>query len=117
MIVPEVHSNFSTVQDIRLNIPIIKAKLPSPGTLNTGFIILLKNIPKSLGILVLDKISVAIKKGSREGTTEFAHNFRPDFADCKLVLENNIKHIVNNNTKIEIIFFCILITNIRNFFN
>ena len=76
-------------QDIRLISPIINAKLPSPETLNKGFIIFLNIFPKSLGTFVLESNSVAIKKGRREGTTEFAHNFKPDFE------EKRIKHIIN----------------------
>ena len=82
-------------QDIRLISPIINAKLPSPETLNKGFIIFLNIFPKSLGTFVLESNSVAIKKGRREGTTEFAHNFKPDFAAFMLLDEKSIKHIIN----------------------
>ena len=45
---------------------------------------------------VLDNTSVAMKNGNREGTTEFAHSFSPDFAACILVDENKIRHIKNS---------------------
>lgn len=80
--------------------------------LNKGFIILLKILPKNLGIFVLDKTSVAIKKGKREGTTEFAQSFNPDFVACILLEENKIKHIVNIKNIVGIIFRFILKTNI-----
>jgi flagellar biosynthesis/type III secretory pathway M-ring protein FliF/YscJ len=90
----------------------IKAKLPSPETLNIGFINLLNNLPNNLGILVLDKSSVAIKKGKSDGITEVAHNFKPDFAAAKLLLENSNKHNVKTRKIIERKFLFILKTNI-----
>ena len=42
---------------------------------------------------VLDNTSVAIKKGNREGTTEFAQSFRPDFAACIFEDENSMRYI------------------------
>ena len=62
---------------IRLIMPIIKAKEPSPGTLNTGLIILFSNLPKKGTTEVYPKRFVAIKNGSNEGTTEFAQRERP----------------------------------------
>ena len=44
--------------------------------------------------LVRHKSSVAIKNGNRDGTTEFAHKFKPFFAAIKLSEENIIKKIV-----------------------
>lgn len=73
---------------------------------------MLNALPKYLGILVLDKTSVAIKNGKREGTTEFAHNFSPDFAACKLVDENRTRHMVNSRNMTGIKFLFILKTNI-----
>lgn len=61
---------------------------------------------------VLDNTSVAIKKGNREGTTEFAQSFRPDFAACIFVDENNTRHIKNNKNIPGNIFRLILNTNI-----
>lgn len=84
--------------------------------LKNGFMILLNSLPKCLGILVLDRTSVAIKKGKREGTTEFAHSFRPDFAACRLVEENRTKHRVNSRNKAGIRFLFILKTNMWKFF-
>lgn len=84
--------------------------------LNSGFMILLKILAKYFGIFVFVKISVAIKNGKSDGTTELAHSFNPDFVACKLVEENNIKHMVNIRNIAEIIFRFILNTNIWKFF-
>jgi hypothetical protein len=69
-------------------------------------------LPNNLGILVLDRSSVAIKKGKSDGTTEVAHNFKPDFAADRLLLENNNKHNVKIRKIIERKFLFILKINI-----
>ena len=94
----------------------IRAKLPSPEMLKNGFMILLNSLPKCLGIFVWDRTSVAIKKGKREGITEFAHSFRPDFAACRLVEENRTRHRVNSRNRAGIRFLFSLNTNMWNFF-
>ena len=63
--------------------------------LNKGFIILFKNLPKILTKLVFIKSSVATKNGKSDGTTEFAHKDNPFFMAGRLLVENNIKHILN----------------------
>lgn len=78
----------------------IKAKAPSPGTLNNGRINLPNTFPKNGITFVWLNNSVAIKKGSKLGSTEFAHKEIPDFVACKLELENTNKQIVN---KVKII--------------
>ena len=70
----------------------------------------MKIFPKSLGILVLVSNSVAIKKGRSDGTTELAHNFKPDFAAPMLLDENTNKHIINIKNIPEIILRFILKT-------
>ena len=60
--------------------------------------------------------STAIKKGRREGTTEFAQSLSPDLVACTLLVENNIRQIVNKKKMIDRIFFLILNTNRLNFF-
>lgn len=40
--------------------------------------------------------SVAIKKGSRAGTTEFAHKSRPLFVADRFSLENITRHMVKS---------------------
>ena len=42
---------------------------------------------------------MAIKKGSKEGTTEFAHKESPSFAAVTLLLEKNTRHRVNKQNK------------------
>lgn len=84
--------------------------------LNIGFIIFLKNLPKMYGILVLDKTSVTIKNGRREGTTELAHNLSPDFAACIFELENKIKQMRNIRKISDNTFLFILKTKNLNFF-
>ena len=54
-----------------------------------------------------------MKKGSREGTTEFAHSARPVFADKRFALENINKNIVNKHIHIGINDFLKL--NTKNF--
>ena len=49
--------------------------------------------------------SVAIKKGSKAGTIEFAHNCKPSFVACKFCLENKTKQIVKRTNKDGNIFF------------
>ena len=93
-----------------------KAKLPSPDTLNKGFIIGLNILPKIEGIFVWERSSVAIKNGKSEGTIEFAHNFKPDFAALILLDEKANKQIVNIRNVIENIFRFILKTKILIFF-
>lgn len=51
-----------------------------------------------------------MKNGNKEGITEFAHNFKPDFADCMFVDENRTRHIRNNKNIPGNIFRCILKT-------
>ena len=87
---------FLLLLDIRLIIPIINAKAPSPLTLNNGFIKKLKNLPRVWAISVFESSSVAIKKGNREGTTDVAHKVNPCFAEGRLYDENIISPIVNN---------------------
>ena len=58
-------------------------------------------------ILVCDNSSVAIKKGSKDGTTEFAHNNKPFLVAAKLDLENTTKLIVNKQNRAGIKFFLI----------
>ena len=60
----------------------------------------------------MDKTSVAIKNGNREGITEFAHSFKPDFAACMLLEENRIRHIKNSRNIPGSKFRLILNTNI-----
>ena len=96
-----------------LIIPIIKGKAPSPGTLNIGLINLFKSFPKIEITFVYPRSSVAMKKGSREGTTEFAHKASPVFADDKFAFENINKNRVNKHIHIEIKDFFIL--NTKNF--
>ena len=60
--------------------------------------------------------SVAIKKGKRDGTTEFAHNDNPDFTADKLVLEKINKPNVKAKKTSENIFLFNLITQ-KLFFN
>ena len=91
----KLHAIFAPI-GYPLIIPIIKAKEPSPFILNIGFRNLLKKLPSKNGISVLDSNSVAIKNGKSEGTTEFAHKIRPDFAAFKLLAENIIKLEVKN---------------------
>ena len=97
-----------------LIIPIIRAKEPSPGTLKTGRIIFPKNFPKIETIFVYPNNSVAIKKGKREGKTEFAHKESPDFAATKLSLENKSKHNINKQTKLGRIRFFNFINTLLN---
>ena len=52
--------------------------------------------PKIGIIFVWLNNSVAIKKGNKLGSTEFAHNSIPDFAACKLEFEKIKRLIVNN---------------------
>ena len=52
---------------------------------------------------------MAIKKGNRDGTTEFAHKDKPDFAALIFVFENIIKHIINMHKNMVKIFFFIFI--------
>ncbi len=42
---------------------------------------------------------MAIKNGSREGTTEFAHRESPSFAAVILLLEKKTRHMVNKQNK------------------
>ena len=58
-----------------------------------------KTFPKIEITLVCLNNSVAIKKGSKLGSTEFAHNAIPDFAACKLELENVNKQSINRTNK------------------
>lgn len=46
--------------------------------------------------MVCPNNSVAIKKGSRAGTTEFAHKSRPLFVADKFSLENITRHMVKS---------------------
>ena len=46
-----------------LIMPIMNAKEPSPRILNSGFMKMLNNLPKSRGISVFESSSVATKKG------------------------------------------------------
>lgn len=57
--------------------PIMKAKLPFPLTLNRGFIKPFNNLPQNVTIFVCISNSVATKKGNNEGTTDVAHNVKP----------------------------------------
>ena len=61
-------------------IPIISGKAPSPGTLKTGLIILLKHLPKYATKLVWLSKFVAIKKGNKEGRTALYQSKIPDLA-------------------------------------
>ena len=63
-----------------LIIPIIKGYEPSPGTLKIGRIHLCKSFPKNGTIEVWLSKFVAIKKGSKEGTTEFIQRLSPSFS-------------------------------------
>ena len=94
-------------------IPIIKGNAPSPGTLKMGFMNLFKSFPNNEIIFVYPSNSVAIKKGSKEGTTEFAHNERPVFAEERFEFENINRNIVNKHIHIGIKDFFIL--NTKNF--
>lgn len=76
--------------------PIMNAKEPSPRILNSGFMKMLNNLPKSRGISVFESSSVATKKGKSDGTTDVDHKFSPVFAADKFDDENKTKHIVNN---------------------
>ena len=78
--------------------------------LNNGFIILLNTFPNKFGRLVFDNSSVAMKKGRSDGTIEFAHSFKPDFAAMILLDENINKHIINIINIVGIIFLFILAT-------
>lgn len=49
---------------------------------------------------VWESSSVAIKKGKRAGTTEFAHSSNPLFVADKFSLENIIRHIVKSINKV-----------------
>ena len=49
---------------------------------------------------VWESSSVAIKKGKRAGTTEFAHSSNPFFVADKFSLENIIRHIVKSINKV-----------------
>lgn len=60
-----------------------------------GLIILLRVFPRRGITYVWLNNSVAIKNGSKEGTTEFAHSNKPDVALFKLVLENKIINKIN----------------------
>lgn len=84
--------------------------------LNKGFIILLNNFPNNFVIFVCDKTSIAMKKGSREGMTEFAHNFKPDFAAEILLDEKKIRQTTNDKKTKEMILRFSLNANIYNFF-
>ena len=68
-----------------------------------------KALPKTWTIFVRHNNSVAIKKGSKEGTTEFAQSERPVLAADRLLLENNTRHTVNVKKIIGNIQFFILI--------
>ena len=52
------------------------------------------NLPKILIILVCISNSVATKKGNKEGTTEVAHNCKPDFIAGRLLPEKINKQAV-----------------------
>ena len=85
-----------------LIIPITNANAPSPGTLKTGFINLVKSFPKKETTKVWESKSVATKKQNKEGITELAHNAKPDLAASKLDFEKNIKDrvkIIRKNPK------------------
>lgn len=92
-----------------LIIPIIKAKAPSPRTLNKGFIYLFKIFPKIFIIFVCIKSSVDTKNGKSDGTTDVAQRFIPDFIAKRFELENIIKDIVKNKKNIVNIFLLNLI--------
>jgi len=79
-----------------LIMPIIKAKEPSPRILKSGFIYGFNIFPNQLMILVCINNSVATKNGNNEGTTEFAHNDRPDLTAGRLVFEKNSKQNVKS---------------------
>lgn len=93
-----------------LIIPIIKAKAPSPRTLNNGFIYLFRILPKMFTIFVCIKSSVETKNGNREGTTEVAHKVSPDFTAGRLDLENISKHMVKHKKNSGNIFLFIFKT-------
>ena len=84
-----------------LIIPIINANEPSPGTLNIGLINLLSFFPKISITLVYESNSVAIKKGSKEGITEFANKLNPFFAADRFCLEKITKQTVNKTNKMD----------------
>ena len=42
---------------------------------------------------------MAIKKGNKEGTTEFAHKESPSLAAVILLLEKKTRHMVNKQNK------------------
>ena len=67
-------------------IPIIKGNAPSPGTLKSGFINLFSNFPKIEIIFVYPRSSVAIKNGSKEGTTT-----------TEIIFENGKKRTITIN--------------------
>lgn len=72
-----------------------------------GFIYLLSSFPIKFTTVVWESSSVAIKKGKRAGTTEFAHSSNPFFVADKFSLENIIKHIVKSTNKLGNICFFI----------
>ena len=88
----------------------MKGNAPSPGTLKIGLINLFKSFPKIEITFVYPSNSVAIKKGSKDGTTEFAHRASPVFADDRLALENINKNKVNKHIQIGTNDFFILKT-------
>ena len=47
-------------------------------------------------MLVCESNSVATKNGKSEGTTEVAHNVKPDFAAIRFDEENTTKQIVKS---------------------
>ena len=57
--------------------------------------------------------SVAIKKGNKDGTTEFAHKLRPCFAADKLSLEKVIKNRVKRQKQTGMML--LFIDKIKNF--
>ena len=58
-------------------------------------------------MFVLDSNSVAIKKGKRDGTTEFAHKFKPFLLASRLSFENTTRKIVKRQNSVGIIAFLI----------
>lgn len=76
-----------------LRMPIIKGKLPCPGTLNIGLINLLKKFPRTFIIGVWLNSSVATKKGNRAGIMLLAHKYNPLLAADKLETENSTNKI------------------------
>ena len=89
-----------------LIIPIIKAKEPSPLTLNNGFIKGFRKMPNILIILVCINNSVETKKGNNEGTTDVAQSESPDLTAGKFDFEKIKIHIAKNiNIKPKIFLF------------